>query len=89
MGRIVVPLRYLFQLTSGTGAPGASTAKAPPVMAREHYGVERQNFFVEAFEKEKYNSLNDMQEERLDQLTLNYMLNPKRNVKINSQEITL
>jgi len=29
-----------------------AAAKAPPVMAREHYGVERQNFFVEAFEKE-------------------------------------
>ena len=33
--------------------------------------------------------LNDMQEERLDQLTLNYMLNPKRNEKTNSQGITL
>ena len=41
-----------YSFCTGTGAPGASTAKAPPVMAREHYGVERQNFFVEAFEKE-------------------------------------
>ena len=45
---------------------------------------EKREMYLDAISK-----LNDMQEERLDQLTLNYMLNPKRNVKINSQEITL
>ena len=45
---------------------------------------EKREMYLDAISK-----LNDMQEERLDQLTLNYMLNPKRNEKTKSQGITL